>query len=469
MFGGEQALGTAVTDANGVALVIGLPAGELEATASHAEFAPAVPARMALAKTGVVEAALRLRTPGFIEVLTLGSDGAPMPGVELSVRSAGAPQGGEGKRGTSDERGQLRMGPLAPGDYQVELTRKANVTHVAGGMRFSAAGGGTLASSRQRFTVQAGKTTQVEVRRPVLARVFGVVNGVDGPVAGCVIELESRQPAGDAGMPRFGAEQSVRSAADGSFELLDVEGGSYTLRYGKEAQVVKASVDVEVPAGAAEFRQDLALRTGRMRVAVVGPDGQPVAGAEVEVVRAEKAIAGEPVRRERRVMMMTIGLSSAGEDGEESTTMTMGAQRGKTGADGIAEIDDVPVGDWRLEIRHKKFAPGRTADHGVVERQLVDCGRVVLQQAGTVRGKVLGGDGKPVRMALVQNRPLGTTEWSEPEMAQGGNYRLQGLGAGKYQLRARSIGMGDGVTSPEVDVEVIGGQTATIDLQLPAK
>jgi protocatechuate 3,4-dioxygenase beta subunit len=469
MLGDDRPLGAAVTDAEGLAVVTGLPAGDLEVSASHAEFAPAVPARVALAKTGVVEAALRLRTPGFVEVLTLGSDGAPAPGVELSVLSVGAPRGGEGKRGTSDERGQLRMGPLAPGEYQVELTRKPNVTHVAGGMQFSAAGGGTLASSRQRFTVQAGKTTQVEVRRPVLTRVFGTVNGVDGPVAGCVIELEARQTAGAAGLPGFGAEQSVRSAADGSFELSDVEAGSYTLRYGKEAQVVKASVELEIPTAVAELRQDLALRTGKLRVAVVSHDGQPVAGAEVEVVRAEKAKAGEPVRRERRVMMMTMSMVSGGEDGDETTTMTMGAQRARTGADGIAEIDDVPVGDWRIEIRHKKFAPGRTADQVVVERQLTDCGRVELQQAGAVRGKVLGGDGKPVRMALVENRRLGTTEWSEPEFAQNGNYRLQGLAAGKYQLRARSVGMGDGVTSPEVDVEVIGAQTTTIDLQLPPK
>ena len=470
MIGGNSAVGSALTDAEGVAVVTGLPAGDFEVAATHAEFAAAVPARVSLPKTGVVEAALQLRAPGFVEVATLTSDGTPAPGVDLTVQAIDAPPGSEGKRGTSDERGQLRMGPLSPGDYRVELSRKPNVTHVAGGMSFAAAGGGTIASSRQRFTVQAGKTTQVEVRRPVLTRVFGVVTGVDGPVAGCVVELESRQAPGEGGMGGFGAEQVVRSGADGSYELADVEGGSYTLRYGKESQVVKASVDVDVPAGVNELRQDLSLRTGKMRVAVIGADGQPVAGAEVEVVRAEKVTAGEPVRRERRVMMMTVAMSSGGEDGDgETTTMTMGAQRAKTGADGIAEIDDVPVGDWRLEIRHKKFAPGKTADQTVVERQVVDCGRVELQQAGAVRGKVLGADGKPVGMALVENRRLGSTEWSEPEFAQNGNYRLQGLAAGKYQLRARSIGMGDSVTSPEVDVEVLGAQTATIDLQLPAK
>jgi len=56
--------------------------------------------------------------------------------------------------------------------------------------------GGAIDASEQRFTVAAGRTTLVELRRPQLTKLFGTVAGVDGPAAGCAVDLEKDQ--GDA-------------------------------------------------------------------------------------------------------------------------------------------------------------------------------------------------------------------------------------------------------------------------------
>jgi hypothetical protein len=51
-------------------------------------------------------------------------------------------------------------------------------------------------------------------------------------------------------------------------------------------------------------------------------------------------------------------------------------------------------------------------------------------------------------------------------MAQGGGYRVQGLAAGKYKVRAQAIGPREQY-GPEVEVEVKSGETTNVDLQLP--
>jgi hypothetical protein len=69
-------------------------------------------------------------------------------------------------------------------------------------------------------------------------------------------------------------------------------------------------------------------------------------------------------------------------------------------------------------------------------------------------------------MAMVQSRPIERESWGEPTMAQGGSYRIQGLAAGKYKVRAQNLMAGESY-GPEVEVEVKAGETTAADLQLP--
>ena len=68
-----------------------------------------------------------------------------------------------------------------------------------------------------------------------------------------------------------------------------------------------------MPPATTEVRQGLALRTGTLRAHVVTADtGEPIRGAEVEVVDAASISGSAAPRSERRVMMVTMSVTSDG-------------------------------------------------------------------------------------------------------------------------------------------------------------
>ncbi len=474
MVDGGERLGTATSGADGIATIAGLPSGELQLEGTHSRFAPAAPVRATLPKSGTVETSLTLREPGIAAITVIGRDGAPQAGVEVQIVPDDATAGIEPRRGSSGEGGLLSFESLPAGTYTAALTRPKGTTRVGDAMIFLAEDMDTIAASRQPFTITAGATTPVELRRPMLARLHGIVRGNDRPAAGIVVELSSAAP--DAAAPFGFGGRNTTTDATGAYEFADVEPGPYELQFGKPDQVVKGRHALDVPPNTPDLAQDLALRTGSVRVQVVArgtDDG--VEKAEVELVRADAAAAAAPrndagaaPRVDRRVTM--IAMTAAGGEGGETTTMRLGQQRALTDEDGVAVIDDVPVGDYTIRIVHRKHAPVVLTDKAVVERQVTDCGRVEVDAAGIVRGKVAGADGKAARMALVWHRLAGAKDWNGPQFAQNGAFRVQGLAGGKYVLRAqRAVPAGGGPPpyGPEVEVDVVPGEIATVELKLP--
>ncbi|HEX6811519.1 MAG TPA: carboxypeptidase-like regulatory domain-containing protein [Planctomycetota bacterium] len=468
--GGLEALGSATTDAEGLAVLTGLPAGEAQLHATHAEHAPANPARVTLPKSGTVESKLTLLEPGFAEVLVTSAGGEPAEGASFRI-SGPTGEGSRDQSGKTNEAGLGRMGPLAAGEYTVALTRAAGTSRI-GDMAFVSFGEESeLAATQRQFTVKAGETTRIEIKKPMLTKVHGTVTGIDGPLAGCTVEL-GQQGAPELDMPGAlpgigGGARSTKTAADGSYALEDVESGSYTIRYGKPGQIVKATADLQVPPNQAEVRQDLVLRTGKVRVQACSQGtGEAISGAEVEIARANADASGRrPREQQRMVMMVTMDRS---DSGGEATTMTLGSQKAQTGADGWAEIEDVPPGEYTVRVTHKKYAPVEMKGQVVVEQQTTDCGRADMTTAGRMRGVVVASDGGAVQMAMVQHRAAGASEWGGPTMAMGGSFRIDGLAPGKYAVRAQEIGR-PRTFGPEVEVEVKGGEVATTELRLPEK
>ncbi|MBL8753410.1 MAG: carboxypeptidase regulatory-like domain-containing protein [Planctomycetes bacterium] len=470
--GGDDRVGKGTTDADGKVRIGGLPAGDLVVSAAHEKFAPTKALRVTTPKVGTVDAALQLRAPGTAALVVLGTDGAPAAGVEVEVRSVG----GDGKPFStsvvSGDGGKATVAQLAPGEYLAALVRPPARTSIGNAMVFSGSEKKHLAGSQVSFTVVAGEDTKVELRRPVLTRLHGVVTGSDGPAAGCVVELAARDDSGMFAPPGFGSP-STMAGADGTFAFEDVEAGRYEMRYGKRNQLVKATEEIEVAANLAELRHDLQLRVGSLRVQAVAIGGnEPIEKAEVELIRASQApSAGQPPRRQQRVMVMSLVTTNDEGSGEapESTTMTMGSQRTFTDEDGFAVVEDVPVGEWTVRLTHKKHAPKELTGKVVAERAQTECGKIELTAAGQLRGRVLDANGKVVRMAMVQTCPAGTENWGEPAFAQGGNYRVTGLAPGKVRVRTQQIGMTPGPWSEPVEAEVKGGETTTLDVQVPAK
>jgi len=470
---GNRPLGSGDTDENGVAVIMGLPAGNVDAVVTHASFAPSGSNRITMPASGTIDREIALATPSYVDVVVTDTDGSVSVGTDVLLEKPGAgeaagPMGavpGLGQQGlvdkkTTDVAGKVRFGPLAAGDFVVALSRGKKGRGVGGMMMFVGDENDKIKSSATSITVGAGKTESVKLQFPVLARLTGSVTGSDGPVAGCVVELADAEAPAIAGL---GGNQK-RTDESGNFVFDGVESGKYTLRYGKPDQVVKANLDVDVPPNTRDVHRDLTLRTGSVRVLVLSnEDAEPVERAEVRLMRAGQQSSGEQPQRRQQVVM--IGITNTGDgNGEETSSMTFGTERVVTDDDGIAVFEDVPVGEYTLEVESSKFAPGKKEGVAVVELQLTDCGTIELTRGGQIRGRVTGKDGKP-KMAVVERRLAGSEGWDDAEMAMRGSYRLRGLAPGRYEVRARAIGGNSGETTEPETVEVKPGKTAVMNLK----
>ncbi len=469
---GSSTLGSGMTDEDGVATIMGLPGGEAVVSATHADYAPSADTRVVMPSSGSIDRQVAMSPPSFVEVVVSNTDGSVCVGTDVLLEVskddtanaiAGLPgmdrQGLLGTK-TTDADGKVRFGPVSGGEYVASLSRGKKARGVGGMMMFTGDENDKIASSATSFAVAAGKTVSVLLTKPILARLFGVVMGSDGPVVGCGVELESA--VGDADIPGLGGSQQ-RTNEDGTFTFEGVESGDYVLRYGKDDQIVKARYELTVPPNTPTVHQDLTLRTGTVRVLVLSKDNaEPVERAEVRLTRGGKASkSGQPQRRRQVVM---IGISSDG-NGEETSTMTFGQERVLTDEDGIAEFKDVPVGDYTLKVESRKYSPAEKGSIAVVELQLTDCGTIELAGAGQIRGMVKNEAGKRM-MALVEHRLLGSADWSRGELAMRGSYRLTGVAPGRYEVRARSIGAVTGDPSEPQIVEVEVGKTEVANLSV---
>lgn len=478
-----ETFGEAKSDAAGLAVLAGLPSGQAELRASHPSFAAALPASIALPAAGAVEARLTMRTPGAIDAHVHQRDGSPAAGCRVRLQGPG--EDGEGDTtGTTDEKGYVHLGALPPGEYRASLARAVGGTRMGNAMFVMGnSEGGSIAGTEQKVTVLAGQTAVVDMQRPQLTKLTGTITGAGGAIGGCVVELERTDgpggeqgpPGGLPGLPGMGG-RTVTAGPDGVYAIDDIETGDYLLRFGKPEQIVKCKQPVHVAGDRSEQRQDLQMRTGKLRIQAWSKvTGEPIAGAEVSLHEAEEG-AGQQ-RPQQRMMMVSISMRND-ESGGEATTMTMGAERARTGADGWAEIDDVPAGSYDLHLEHDKHVPADKKAQLVTENGITDCGRVELGQAGRIRGKVVTADGKAVRMALVQRRPVGGAAAAEgqeqPQPAMGGNFKFDAVPPGRYLLKAQELVIGQGGAAPgafgpEVEIEVKAGETAPAELHLPAK
>jgi Carboxypeptidase regulatory-like domain len=99
----------------------------------------------------------------------------------------------------------------------------------------------------------------------------------------------------------------------------------------------------------------------------------------------------------------------------------------------------------------------------------VDVGVVKLAAGGELRGRVTRADGTAVGFAQIEITPLPSGE-ARMEMAMNGSFRITGLAAGAYRVRAETPGgaPGDpsGSSSAPVPFELGKGERKSLDLQV---
>ncbi len=211
-----------------------------------------------------------------------------------------------------------------------------------------------------------------------------------GALAGTVVDEEGRPLAGVRirGLAAGGEGETewfrASTSAQGRFRVSSLGEGSYALILSRPGFAAERK-NVSLAPG--ERRTDLRflLRPGRAAAGLlVDEDGEPVAGAEVELVRsvtAARAIDDEALAEDRLF-------------------------QATTGSDGRFQLGDLPAGWFELNIRHRDFQSLREKALELPrEASVEDLGTFVLKRGAALEGRVRDPSGSFRSPTLKSGRP----------------------------------------------------------------
>lgn len=454
-----EALRKGTTGADGRVKLGGLPGGALVVRATHAALAPAKAAETLVPLRGSVEVILTMRPAGHVQIAVRDREGKPVPGARFVLNG---PEGDDrsAHRGVAAGDGAARVGPLLAGHYTAALELPPEPTEF-GGMRIvMGESGGELVASRVELDVRAGETAEIVLVRPTLTRLEGIVTDASGPVRGAELRLSRAE---ENLMPGLGG-RTIRSDAEGRYAFDELTPGKWRIEWKRANRPVSASADIEILPETPSVQKDLRIAGGTVRVHVRGAQDQlPLARAEVTLNRLDENPAGE--RRAVGIFMMRA--ETGGEDeGPQSLSMQSGPGRVRTDDEGAALLEEVPPGEYVASIEHPKHSSKRSEKLVVVEGKETDAGWVVLDPAGSIRGKVTGLPADdPIGGAMIVVKRVDRDDGEERrETAMGGSFRIDRLAPGEYELRAGVLGRDDSTTGPPQRVAVRAGEVTRIDL-----
>jgi protocatechuate 3,4-dioxygenase beta subunit len=281
--------------------------------------------------------------------------------------------------------------------------------------------------------------TRIDLRAWKDGYVEGTAGGVDIPAAGPVrivlepgVRIAGRvvsgdgKPVADAMVATFSGEggtglmgmRGLRRGMSGTdeqgrFELTGIEPGKLVLRASAPGYLA-GEARVEAVAGQTPEEVRIVLRTGAVVTGkVVGPDGAPVAGAEVRVVQGS-----------REDMFFSFGEAGARSDGE-----------------GIYRLAGIEEGRRSIAATHQDFQRAvRELDVRAGENRL----DLRLGRGYPVSGRVVDSGGRPVADARVSldNPGFGYDSDDSQLAASGadGSFQFPSVAPGTYTLRARKDG-----------------------------
>jgi len=369
---------------------------------------------------------LEVSAGGSVEGQVRDASGEPVAGIE--VRTAAGPMawmgGGGGRETVTDAEGNFSLRALEPGEQQLETRAE-----------------GWRDGESETFTLEDGQ----EVRGLLLTidrgeTLAGIVRWSDGsPAAGASVVAETRTSGGWGGWggSRLTQAGSTTSGADGSFALVGLDSGSYTLRASHDAR------SAEDEAGAARWhaaREAVAAGSTGVELRLEGPI--PFEGTVVDD-------RGEPVTAfELRVESAQDGGPEESQDFEDEGGRFLFARVGP--------------GEWTVEARADGHIQLEARDLMLgAEGQEVE---LRLERTATVSGRVLDPGGAPVAGARVRAE-VGTdggNPWRGPsgpndETDAEGRYLLEGLRPGTVDLSASREGWAD---SEDLVMQLAPGSSA---------
>lgn len=454
--------------ADGEFELAGLPAEPIQLEASAPFHERAVLPEVPLPATS--PAPLRIVLPRTAELAgeVLDPGGTPAPGAAVTVAGSGLwpPRTIE-----ADGSGRFRLSPLPAGVYEVR------------------AGLGELTSDPQEgIIVEAGREAFVSIALipgvSLRGRIHDAETGKAVPGARITIGEDAL-----TAVPR-----ELESDAEGRFELAGLRPLPHRLSIRADGFVALAG-ERRTP-GERELTFPI-RRAGVLTGTVVDARGEPIAGAELEVLgttdvggalhMSPAALRFQRDLFETRLFQHSVGQPGSGAIG--ATADNLGVTRGavpkiplipgsgialadaasgsveesmlalRSDERGAFRVEGVPPGRVQVLARRAGFAPGRSAEHRLGSGETLTELRVELSRGGRLVGRVLDDRGFPVEAARVQlqleGEPLGRVALS----ARDGRFSFDAL-RGSVVVTAHRHG------SPSVreSAEVEAGQEVELEL-----
>ncbi len=316
------------------------------------------------------------RPGGSLRVRVVDRAGKPVPGARVRA----CPRAGGGcpwrTRARTGRDGRALLAGLRPGTWRVE-----------------AAAPGFLPADRDGL--HPGRGTPVEI---VLSR--------GGGIAGTIVDAGGR-PVGAArlalripgSVAAPAAETTVHpDAEDGSFRWQGVPAGTWNLSVRAPGRGSATVTHLEVEEGEEVDAGEIVVEPGLvLRGRVTAADGSPVSGAEVVALGEEEPPAEGPATW--------------------------------TGSDGTFELGGLPR-EGAVLARAPGFAPGKSRFR-VIPGEGLPWMEIVLDEGGSIEGRVTGPSGEPLAGATVEIREL---PGSRAHTGADGSYVLEPVPRGRWWL-----------------------------------
>ena len=509
-FGPRSTSDVEVTDARGHYAFVGIDPGLYRVVARHADFAPAW-ATVAVERGDDASADLTLAPPAAIAGRLVGSADRPTPGrVTIAEADGAAPPLSLAPTMAADAGpdGRFRIEKVSPGSYVLSATapgygaKRAEI--VVGGRQLIAdvgdvalqtglvirgrvreATGAAVAEARinafrdrsmgedrgegrtdAEGSFAIGGLREGTYRLAVFAPGHAMVDreveagaeGVDivletaGSLSGTVVDhrgqpvenfrVLARMPpptsmAGGRVMMGPPRSESI-SSADGRFIVDEVAPGTYVVEVSAPERATSTVTNVKVSAGAATDMGRVTLGAGGIvRGSVVDAAGAPVPAAVVTVQGVGRTFAFGPTAAPEAV----------------------------TDAGGLFEMRGVATGAIQVTARHPSFAEGRASADVDPAKDPPEV-RIALLQGGRIEGRARRRDGTAVTGAVnVFSRRSGpsfaTTNLTP--IAPDGTFVVEHVAAGTVNVVLMEGSGGQLSSSKEREVELLEGQTATVE------
>ena len=438
---------TATTDAEGAFEFPAVATGSYQLTVDHVEFAGRAPASLDIPTgEGDIDIGSITLTPGMqIEGLVVGPDRRPVAGAQVSAfqdYSTRSPTDAGARAAITDYDGRFRIGGLQ--DRPVDVTVKAD---------------GYASSHLKGVKPATNDVLEIELNRgAVLAG--RVVDTGGAVVSSAMVTLFDPEPRPFAG---FNApdQEPVSTDANGRFRFEFLRPGTW-----------RASAFALTGGGRTESGP-IHLRTGEVReIELV------LASHDAQVVGVVTNHLGNPV--ERAEVTIIAGGAPGGPSRQAGSSWGT-----STGSGGRFQSGPVPAGNATIVGSHPEYRETVreiTIDPGSNEVSLV------LEPGLEISGSVRSADGRPIPLAAVMaefdlspeamqqlmNDPSTRGRRGSPFQPiealtdRNGDYRLTGLNAGSYRLKAWADGYGSGDAVGQ-RVRLEGGSAARVDIVLPAQ